>query len=53
MADLFKDSLKSAISTHDSTVSAQFEELKAMIAAAPNRGSPKAANASDDPCQTR
>lgn len=59
IADLFKDSLKSATSTHDSTMSAQFEELKAMIAAAPNRGSPllkkpKAANASDDPSyQTR
>ena len=32
-ADLFKESLASAISSHDFAMSAQFSEIKAMIAA--------------------
>ena len=58
MADLFKDSLKTAIASHDSTMSAQFEELKSMIASGSNRSSPlpkkpKTGTASDDPYQQR
>ena len=58
MADLFKDSLKTAISSHDSAMSPQFEELKAMIASSANRNSPLAkkpetGNASDDPYHPR
>lgn len=40
MAELFKDSLSSAIQVHDSAMSSQFMELKELIAANQTRASP-------------
>ena len=40
MADVFKDSLASAIQVHDTAMSSQFAELKEMIAASHSSASP-------------
>ena len=40
MADIFRESLSSAISAHDGAMSAQFSEIKAMISAGPSSVSP-------------
>ena len=41
MADVFRESLASAITTHDAAMNAQFSEIKAMIAAGPAISSPR------------
>ena len=51
MADLFRESLASAIQTHDHAMNAQFSEIKAMISAGSSIKSPpskKHKNANDD-----
>ena len=40
MADLFRESLTSAIQSHDLAMNAQFSEIKAMISAGPSIKSP-------------
>ena len=40
MADLFKDSLTTAIQSHDIAMNAQFSEIKAMISAGSSVKSP-------------
>ena len=55
MADVFKDSLSAAIKSHDGVMNAQFNEIKAMIAAgtsvkSPPPKKPRQAGAEDDAC---